>query len=617
MNSDIEEIKSRLNIVDVVGSYIKLEKAGINYRARCPFHNEKSASFFVSPSRQLWHCFGGCNEGGDIFKFVMKIEGVDFVDALKLLANKAGITLKKESEEWKKVKNERQVLIDLLERSCKFYIAQLEKSKTGKEAVEYLLKRGMKEETIKDWKLGYAPDTWTGLSDYLIGQGFKREDIVSAGLGIKKDSQKFFDRFRSRIMFPILDLNAQVSGFTGRVFNSNDEAKYLNTPNTLLYDKSRALYGMDKAKLEVRQKDFCVLVEGNVDCIMSHQAGIKNCIAVSGTALTPLHLGIIKRYSSNLVLAFDMDLAGNNATKKGIDLAMKNGFNVKVISMVAEKDPADIIVLLGEKKWRDLVALAKPINEFYFELAFKDRNPELFEDKKKIIADLLPVLKKIDNNIEQSYWIENMSQRLKIKDEDIRTELRKVKIEENSNEGKGVVDIKEKKTRREMLEEDLLSLTLINTAKASELTEEMMDVFSQEVKEIFSKIKNNEDLGSSDFLNYILIRSELMKDVQDLDLNEEWGKCLSGLEGLIKKGERDRLTQEIKSKEKDGAFGEVKELLLKFNKLIKNNDENKKEDSKKGETEKASQESSEKEDSQENSEKSSSEEGEEESQKDN
>lgn len=600
MNSDIEEIKSRLNIVDVVGSYIKLEKAGINYRARCPFHNEKSASFFVSPSRQLWHCFGGCNEGGDIFKFVMKIEGIDFVDALKLLANKAGVTLRNnDSGDWQKVKNERQILVDLLERSCKFYIAQLEKSKTGKEAIDYLLKRGMKLETIKDWRLGYAPDTWTGLADYLIGQGFDRDHIVSAGLGIKKDQQKFFDRFRSRIMFPICDLNSQVAGFTGRIFKSDDEAKYLNTPNTLLYDKSRALYGMDKAKMEIRQKDFCVLVEGNVDCIMSHQAGVKNCIAVSGTALTPLHLGIIKRYSSNLVLAFDMDLAGNNATKKGIDLAIKNGFNVKVISMVAEKDPADIILLEGEEKWRDLVNTAKPINEFYFELAFKGRNPDVLEDKKKIIADLLPVLKKIDNTIEHSYWIESMSQRLKIKDEDIRAELRKVKIEENNTEEEKVVNIKEKKTRQEMLEEDLLSLILINNEKVSVVPEEMMQLFSPETKEVLEKIKKNEDLGSSDFLNYVLIRSELMKDIEEFDIDKEWEKCFFEIENLIKKRERDRLTQEIKSKEKDGAFGEVRELLLKFNKLIKNNEENKKESSKEGETEKASQESSKEETSEE------------------
>ncbi|MCK9446071.1 DNA primase [bacterium] len=608
MNSDLEEIKSRLNIVDVVGSYIKLEKAGINYRARCPFHNEKSASFFVSPSRQLWHCFGGCNEGGDIFKFVMKIEGVDFVDALKILADKAGVTLRRDNGDWQKIKNERQTLIDLIERSAKFYTAQLEKSKTGKEAVEYLLKRGMKEETIKSWRLGYAPDTWTGVTDYLIGQGFEKGDIVNAGLGIKKDAQKFFDRFRSRIMFPICDLNSQVVGFTGRIFNSDDEAKYLNTPNTLLYDKSRALYGMDKAKMEVRQKDFCVLVEGNVDCIMSHQAGIKNCIAVSGTALTPLHLGIIKRYSSNLVLAFDMDLAGNNATKKGIDLAIKNGFNVKVISMVAEKDPADIILLEGEEKWRDLVNLAKPINEFYFELAFKNRNPELLEDKKKIIADLLPILKKIDNNIEQSYWIELMSQRLRIKDEDIRTELKKVKVEENNNVEERVVIIKEKKGRREMLEEDLLSLALIDNTKVSVLNEEMINGLSSEIQEVFLKIKKGEELGSSDRLNYVLIRSELMKDIEDFEVDKEWEKCLSELQNLIKRGERDRLTQEIKSKEKDGAFAEVKELLLKFNKLIKNNEENKKESSQKGEIEKADQESSEEKTSEESG-KESSEEG--------
>ena len=576
MSSDIEEIKSRLNIVDVVGNYVKLDKAGINYRARCPFHNEKSPSFFVSPSRQLWHCFGGCNEGGDIFKFVMKIEGVEFADALKILADKAGVQLRRDSADWQKMKSERQTLLDICERASKFFTVQLEKSKTGAEAKQYLLKRGMKEETIRDWRMGYAPDNWQGLSDYLVGQGFSREAIVNAGLGIKKDSQKFFDRFRSRIMFPIFDLNSSVVGFTGRVFNSADEAKYLNTPNTLLYDKSRALYGMDKAKMEIRKKDFCVLVEGNVDCIMSHQAGIKNCIAVSGTALTPIHLGIIKRYSSNLVLAFDMDLAGNNATKKGIDMALKNGFNVKVISMVSEKDPADIILLEGESKWADLVNNAKPINQFYFDLAFKNRNPELLEDKKKIVNDLLPVFRKIGNNIEQSYWIEELSNKLKIKEEDIRVEMKKVKVEESSfEEVKDVV--KEKKTRREMLEEGLLSIALIDGSMLKDLD---FDSFSPSIKEIFVKIKEKplittEELlkGFSDnnFLNYILIKSELLKD-SGIEIDKEWGKCLYEMGCLSLKKEQERLFQEIKEKENSGAFEQVKELLLKFNKLIKNNE---------------------------------------------
>ncbi|MFZ3055114.1 MAG: DNA primase [Minisyncoccales bacterium] len=582
MSSDIEEIKSRLNIVDVIGSYVKLEKAGINYRARCPFHSEKSASFFVSPSRQLWHCFGGCNEGGDVFKFIMKIEGVEFIDALKMMADKAGVQLKRDSADYQKMKSERQVLIDLCERSTKFFIAQLEKSKTGLEAQQYLFKRGLKEETIKEWRMGYAPDTWQGLSDYLIGQGFSKESIVNAGLGIKKDSLKFFDRFRSRIIFPIFDLNSSVIGFTGRVFNSNDEAKYLNTPNTLLYDKSRALYGMDKAKMEIRQKDFCVLVEGNVDCIMSHQAGVKNCIAVSGTALTPIHLGIIKRYTSNLVLAFDMDLAGNKATMKGIDMALKNGFNVKVISMVAEKDPADIILLEGESKWVTLVNSAKPINQFYFDLAFKNRNPDVLEDKKKIVNDLLPVFKKIDNNIEQSYWIEELSSRLKIKEDDIRTEMKKVKIDEGSPEEARKVINSEKKTRRELLEEGLLSIALIDNSLIKDID---VSIFSPLIKEIFVKIKDNplitteellKDSSDSNFLNYILINSELLKD-SDIELDKEWEKCLYEIGSLSIKEERERLFKEIKEKEREGAFEQVKELLLKFNKLIKNNEEAKQE----------------------------------------
>ncbi len=571
MSSEIEEIKSRLNIVDVIGSYIKLEKAGINYRACCPFHSEKTPSFFVSPSRQLWHCFGGCNDGGDIFKFVMKIEGIEFVDALKLLAQRAGVELKTFSPDWEKAKTKRQTLFDLLEKATSFFIFQLENSKTGKEAKEYLLKRGMKEETIKDWKLGYAPTAWQGLTDYLIGQGFKREDIVEAGLAIQ--SSKLFDRFRGRIMFPIFDLNSQVIGFTGRIFGENkDEAKYLNTPNTLLYDKSKALYGMNKAKMEIRKNDACVLVEGNVDCIMSHQSGVKNCIAVSGTALTPIHLGIIKRYSSNLILAFDMDMAGNNATKKGIDMAINNNFGVKVIGMSSKKDPADIILEEGSESWKKIIQEAKPINHFYFDLALKNKDINSIEDKKKIVSELLPIFKKIDNTIEQSYWIENLSNKLMIKEEDIRLEMDKVKIENNdSNEKKVVID--NKKTRKKLLEEMILSLAIINPSMISSLSLEQMELISLENREVLNKLKiNKEDFSGID--SYILLKSDLLKS-EEIDVSKEWKNCFSEIESLVKKEERKILVQEIKNKEKSGSFDQVRELLEKFNKLTKNNEENK------------------------------------------
>ena len=550
MNSEIEQIKSRLNIVDVVGEYIKLEKAGINYRALCPFHNEKTPSFFVSPSRQMWHCFGGCNEGGDIFKFVMKIEGIEFIDALKLLAKKAGVQLKTSSKKYEEIKTQREKLLDICKKATIFFSTQLNKSKTGLEAKDYLMKRGLKEETIKEWKIGYAPSTWDSLCNYLIGLGYERKDIIDAGLA----SEKFFDRFRSRIIFPICDFNGQPVGFTGRVFNSDDEAKYLNTPNTLLYDKSQALYGLDKAKVEIRKNDSCVLVEGNVDCIMSHQSGVKNCLAVSGTALTPAHLGIIKRFSNNLILSFDMDLAGNNATKKGIDMALRNGFNVKVISMNSEKDPADIILSSGEDEWKKIIKEAKPINQFYFDLSFKDRDVRSVEDKKKIVSELLPIFKKIDNTIEQTYWIQKLAEKLSIREDDIRQEMKKVNLPKQEVE---VQKEKTGKSRKELLEETILSMVLIEPSMVETLTEEQKKLFT------FLEKENND--------SYIIMKSELLKE-EDIDINEEWHKCVYEIEKIYKEEKRKKIMADIKEKEKEGSFEEVKKLLLEFNKLTKKDD---------------------------------------------
>ncbi|HRT18445.1 MAG TPA: DNA primase [Candidatus Paceibacterota bacterium] len=550
MNSEIEQIKSRLNIVDVVGEYIKLEKAGINYRALCPFHNEKTPSFFVSPSRQMWHCFGGCNEGGDIFKFVMKIEGIEFIDALKLLAKKAGVQLKTSSKKYEEIKTQREKLLDICKKATIFFSTQLNKSKTGLEAKDYLMKRGLKEETIKEWKIGYAPSTWDSLCNYLIGLGYERKDIIDAGLA----SEKFFDRFRSRIIFPICDFNGQPVGFTGRVFNSDDEAKYLNTPNTLLYDKSQALYGLDKAKVEIRKNDSCVLVEGNVDCIMSHQSGVKNCLAVSGTALTPAHLGIIKRFSNNLILSFDMDLAGNNATKKGIDMALRNGFNVKVISMNSEKDPADIILSSGEDEWKKIIKEAKPINQFYFDLSFKDRNVKSVEDQKKIVSELLPIFKKIDNTIEQTYWIQKLAEKLSIREDDIRQEMKKVNLPKQEVE---VQKEKTGKSRKELLEETILSMVLIEPSMVETLTEEQKKLFT------FLEKENND--------SYIIMKSELLKE-EDIDINEEWRKCVYEIEKIYKEEKRKKIMADIKEKEKEGSFEEVKKLLLEFNKLTKKDD---------------------------------------------
>src|SRR4030042_6649721 len=335
ISSPIDEVKSRLDIIEVISSYIKLSKTGANYRALCPFHSEKKPSFFVSPARQIWHCFG-CGKGGDIFGFVKEIEGVEFGDALRILAQKAGVELKPLRREAAVWKTERQRLYEINELAAKFFERQLENSASGKEAKEYLLGRKIKQESTKEWRLGYSPDVWRGLFDFLISKGYKTAEIEKIGLAIKNEKGSFYDRFRGRIIFPVFDLNSQVVGFGARVFKEKDKkeiAKYVNTPNTVLYDKSRVLYGLDKAKVEIRKKNCVVFVEGYVDAIMCHQEGFKNTVAVSGTALTPYHLKIIKRYTDNIFTAFDMDVGGDSATRRGIDLAEMAGFNIKVVTM--------------------------------------------------------------------------------------------------------------------------------------------------------------------------------------------------------------------------------------------------------------------------------------------
>src|SRR3989344_4691943 len=428
MDSQVEEIKNKLNVVDVVGSYIKLTKTGINYRGVCPFHQEKSPSFFVSPGRQMWHCFG-CGAGSSIFDFVMKIEGVEFGDALRILAQKAGVQLKRENVQ---LRTERQRLYEICNLACLFFEKQLEASAPGKEAAQYLLGRGLTLESIKKWRGGYSPDTWNSLTYFLIGKGYEREEVVKAGVAIQKENSPgdSYDRFRGRIMFPVFDLNGQPVGFGGRVFKQqNETAKYINTPQTLLYDKSGIMYGLHAAKLAIRKQNQCVVTEGYTDVIMCHQAGYENTVAASGTALTHQHLVMLKRYSENLVLAFDMDVAGDNATKRGINSAQELGFNIKIIESYGEGDkkydPADIIVK-DPKIWEQSLQKAKSIMDYYVDSAFAHFDPKTPEGKKDISKAVLPAIKRLQNTIEQAFWVQRLAEKLHINEQAVQQELAKI-----------------------------------------------------------------------------------------------------------------------------------------------------------------------------------------------
>ncbi len=566
-DSQIEEIKNKLNVLEVVGGYVKLTKTGINYRGNCPFHKEKTPSFFVSPNRQMWHCFG-CSKGGDIFEFIKAIEGIEFGDALRILAKKAGVELKKMSSEDAKFKTERQRLYEITELSCLFFEKQLEASQVGKEAKEYLLKRGITEESIKKWRLGYSPDTWQGLSDYLISNGFAREEIIKSGLAIAKDGKNdSYDRFRGRIMFPIFDINSQIVGFGARIFKSKDAqetAKYINTPQTILYDKSNLLYGLNFAKLFARKDNNIVLTEGYTDTIMCHQAGFENTVATSGTALTQQHLNILKRYTDNLILAFDMDSAGQNATRRGIDLAQEKGFNIKVIESYEAKDPADII-LENPEIWKNVLEKAKPIMDYYFDSAFLKFDKSKPEGKREISKIILPVVKRIENKIEQSFWIQKLSQKIDIKEDAILAEMEKIKIampavEQNSPElGARTADEKDN-SRKAMIEEKIIALVLKKPEDLNLIEEKCYQYFSENAKDVLDKIKNKENMDA------MALKAEIQYEE---DGGEEISVCLLELKTLELKDRLEKITRNIRSAEADGNYEKVKELMVDFSSISK------------------------------------------------
>ncbi|TFG35822.1 MAG: DNA primase [Parcubacteria group bacterium] len=571
MLSPIDEIKERLDIVEVIGSYIKLQKTGANYRGVCPFHAEKKPSFFVSPSRQIWHCFG-CSKGGDAFGFVKEIEGVEFGDALRILARKAGVELKKQTPEMVKFQTERQRLGEVCDLATRFFEKQLNESKSGEAAKKYLLDRGIKEESIKKWRIGYAPDVWQSLSEFLASRNYKKQEIEKAGLGLTSEKGSFYDRFRGRIIFPILDLNSQVVGYGGRVFKDKDKAevaKYVNTPNTLLYDKSRILYGLDKAKVEIRKKDSCILVEGYTDVIMANQAGTLNVVATSGTALTPFQLKILKRFTENLILGFDMDVAGDSATKRGIDLAQSLGFNIKVLRLPEGKDAAEIIAK-NPKEWEEALSEPKSIMDFYFESAFKGRDEKKPEGKKEISKILLPVIKRIPNKIVQSHWVNDLANKLGAKEQDIEEEMRKVKIEGLSDsfglEPEELANLPQK-SRREMLEEILMMLIIKSPSSVELIDKKSISYCSPNTRDILEKLEKKEAI-ESDFFNYLCLKADA-EEIEEKEIISEINNCLREIKSLEVKNNLDQISKDIKKAFMEKDFEKEEELFNQFKEKTK------------------------------------------------
>jgi DNA primase len=410
----VAEIKSKLPVVDLVGETVVLKRAGSAYKGLCPFHAEKTPSFIVSPDRESWHCFG-CGEGGDIFTFLMRRDGVDFREALSRLAEKAGVEL---SERSAKEDRQRRRLREALEAAIAWYREVLLQTTQAEAARAYLDERGLSSETLERFAIGYAPNTWDALTRRLIGRGFGNEELIGAGLASPSNRGGVIDKFRGRIIIPIRDASGRAVGLGGRILPGSDGPKYLNSPSGPLFDKSRTLYGIDLAKAAIRREKLAVIVEGYTDVMAAHQAGFTNVVASLGTALTAGQIELATRYADAVALAYDVDLAGEAATQRGLleELGPDQSVSkVRVVRIPAGKDP-DELIRNDPEAWRAAVASAKPVIDYFIDRTAAEVDLDSVSGKRELTGRVLALLKRVGDPVERSLYVQRLARLVNVEE---------------------------------------------------------------------------------------------------------------------------------------------------------------------------------------------------------
>jgi DNA primase len=431
----IDEIKDRLDVVEIIGESVKMRKSGKSYSGFCPFHpNTRTPAFAVFPESGTWRCFGACNEGGDIFSFVMKKEGWDFAETLANLAERAGVELEPQTPEQEAADETQERLHELLESAVTLYRHHLLQTEPGKAVMDYLHQRGITDATVEAFELGYAQDSWDNTLSHLVERGFQQDDIQAAGLVSERESGGFYDRFRHRLMFPIRDVRGRMAGFGARVLDPDGVPKYLNSPQTPLFDKGRLLYGLDKARQAIRREDQAVIVEGYMDVIGLHQAGFTNAISSMGTALTEAQLRQLKRYSRRIVLALDADAAGVQATMRGLDVAREAldreadpVFNarglvryegrldadLRIVTLPEDMDP-DEVVAKDPGAWTGILNGAKTIVDYVLDVLAAGHDLEDPKAKAEVARQVLPLIDDVANPVEREAYRQKLARRLKV-----------------------------------------------------------------------------------------------------------------------------------------------------------------------------------------------------------
>ena len=579
----VDDIKSKLTIEGLVSQYVQLKKAGRNLKGLCPFHEEKTPSFVVSPEKQICHCFG-CHKGGDIFTFIEEKEGITFVEALEVLADKVGIKADTKKYKKKAGPTDKDDYFKAHEIACEFFEKQLYKTNDGKKVLEYLYKRGLDDETIKEFRIGFAPDSYDALYPSLIKKGLNKNVLLKSGLVSSKRiaSDQIYDKYRKRLIFPIFNYLGKICGFGGRALSKDQMPKYLNSPENAIYNKSKELYGLSFAKQSIKENDQLLVVEGYFDVILPYKAGIKNVVATSGTALTDKQAKIIKRLTSNVVSCFDNDDAGFNASTRAFSILQKEDVNMRTI-VLDEKDPADLVLERGGDFLKEKISGSDNFMTVLMNKLVDTNDVNTLEGRKAVISGLMPFYKGMKSSV-RDFFVRELSSKLDIKEQFIYDEIESFKLPyDHPAKIKAKSDLK--KTKFDV--DELVLGVFLEYPKVFGITNDLLDKndFQEELKSVYKALADKynslrENCKDWDFDKGVLLKNKEKIDVLRLYadykyssfseelLEIELGKLIDKMKKSTRISELRGIQKQIDEFEKAGDTKKVLELLEQQQELL-------------------------------------------------
>jgi DNA primase len=573
----IDRILDRIDIVEVISGYLQVKKTGRNFKACCPFHNEKTPSFVVSPDKQIYHCFG-CHAGGNAINFVMKYESLEFPEALRMLASRAGVELPKYERTEGPEDSLASAIYEINKMASAYYQNALRSDK-GRKAMEYLKKRGIESPTLAEFRIGYAPDGWESLRKYCMSKGVKADLLRKAGLSIPSEKGKGdYDRFRNRIMFPIYNERGSIVAFGGRVMDKS-LPKYINSPETLVYSKSNVLYGLNFSKRGIRDQGYAILVEGYMDVIIPFQRGITNIVATSGTALTPRQVSILKKYTDTSVMVFDADQAGQAASLRGLDIMIQNGMKVRIVTLPEGEDPDSFLTKAGKDAFLERVSKAKDLFTYKLDLLIQKQG---LRDISGIVDEMLPTISKVESAVVQSDYLRKLAERLGIHEASLRHEMGKVNPDRAYHFTREDVDKIQHNYRSS--EVHLLGLSILDESRFRIVEKELgVESFHDlNVRKVMETIKDIFDRGEkginpgkllSRFEKDENLKAAVVQALAKADITEEPERALRDCIFCVRKENREEklkdLTVRLKKAQETRNDPEMKKIMDKINQIHK------------------------------------------------